>query len=81
MFGLITFDRKTFLIVKKESIKDDGMPVEVPFKAYGFMYRQEANGKVMFSLITKSKEVEKETMSLVHQAQELKPVLNGAFYI
>ena len=80
MFGLITLDRKTFLIVKKEIIAEGGMPDQIPFETYGLMYRQEGQGKVMFSLITKSKEVEEESISLVEQATKLHPTLGGAFY-
>ena len=80
MFGLITLDRRTFIIVKKEMITEGGMPNKIPFETYGFLYRQEGNGAVMFSAITKSEEVEEELASLVEQARKLPPTLNGAFY-
>ena len=80
MFGLITLDRRTFIIVKKEIIGDNGLPVQMPFETYGFMYRQEGYGKEMYSLVTKSKKVEEETLSLVEQAQKLWPALSGMYY-
>lgn len=80
MFGLITLDRRTFIIVKKEIIGDNGMPDQIPFETYGFLYKQEGNGAVMYSLVTKSKEVEDETALLVEQAQKLPPTLGGMFY-
>lgn len=80
MFGLITLDRRTFIIVKKDIIGDNGMPEQIPFETYGFMYKQEGNGAVMFSIITKSEEVNAETASLVEQAQKLCPALSGMFY-
>jgi len=80
MFGLVTIDRRTFIIVKKEILAENGMPAQIPFETYGFLYKREGNGVIMFSAITKSKEVDDELASLVEQAQKLHPVLNGAFY-
>lgn len=75
MFGLITLDRQTYLIVKKESIKNGGLPSESPFETYGFIYRQEGkNGQNMFSIITKHPEVEAEQTSLLQEIWGVKPL-------
>ena len=74
MFGLITIDGETFIIVKEEISKKGELPKNCPFEAYGFIYKQEGHGKVMFSIITKSKEVEAEYSSLIEKAMNTEPL-------
>ena len=74
MFGLITIDGETFIIVKEEISKNGELPKICPFETYGFIYKQEGHGKVMFSLITKSKEVEAEYVSLIEKAMNTEPL-------
>ena len=74
MFGLITIDGDTFIIVKEDVSKNGELPKICPFETYGFLYKQEGHGKIMFSLITKSKEVESEYLSLVEKAMNTEPL-------
>ncbi len=74
MFGLITLDRRTYLIIKKESIKNGGLPSESPFETYGFIYRQQGNGVDMFSIITQHPEVKAEQSSLLQEIWGVDPL-------
>lgn len=79
MFGLVTLDNKTFIIVKKEIIQNGGLPEKCPFETYGFIYKQQAGSKVMFSVITRSPLVEAEQALLIQQAlDESKAIFKGS---
>ena len=69
MFGLITFDNKTFIIVKKDIIKEDKFPCEYPFEVYGFIYKQRVSfNKYCFSLVSDSSLIENEKDDLIKRA-------------
>ena len=68
MFGLVTLDNKTFLIVKKEIIQNGGLPGKCPFETYGFIYKQKTGSKAIISVITSSPLVRAEESELIQQA-------------
>lgn len=74
MFGLITLDCRTYLIVKKESVKNGGLPKESPFETYGFIYRQQGDGVEMLSIITALPEVEAEQSALIAEIRNVDPI-------
>ena len=74
MFGLITLDGTTFTIVKEEITKDGKLPEVCPFEIYGFIYKQQAQDKVMLSIVTRSQEVEAEQQSLIEKAMKIEPI-------
>lgn len=79
MFGLVTLDNRTFLIVKKEIIQNGGLPDKCPFETYGFIYKQQDGSKAMFSIITNSHLTKEEEAELIQQAlDESKAIFKGS---